>query len=277
MTVEMTPGVQAKLREKFDTAQIGLKPKITCGACSKSPGKACDKHQKVTCTSLRGGPGCGQWVSPSHMHIEFVGHANVTHRLLEIDPGWTWEPVAFAANGLPALTPDGGLWIRLTVAGVTRIGYGGADGKTGDDAVKEAVSDAIKVTAMRFGVALDLWRKEETSGKAADDAAPAPAPPPVNGRRAPQQSQRPNGPQRPAEPAAITPPPVAKEALEELAAVCKAMDYDRDMVAAVYAKGYDGENVRVATDAVKVRAFIDRLDNIDPARLKAPAVNGAAS
>ncbi len=65
--------------------------------------------------------------------------------------------------------------------------------------------------------------------------------------------------------------PVAREALEELAAVCKAMGYDRDMVATVYKAGYDGADIRKATDAAQVREFIDRLDNIDPTRLKAPA------
>ena len=49
------------------------------------------------------------------------------------------------------------LWIRLTVAGVTRIGYGHAEGKKGPDAVKETIGDSIRNAAMRFGVALDLW------------------------------------------------------------------------------------------------------------------------
>jgi len=76
----MDAEIQRKLREKFETTQIGLKPKITCKACTDSRGKACDKHPKAKCTSLRGEPGCGQWVTPAHMHIEFVGHANVTDR-----------------------------------------------------------------------------------------------------------------------------------------------------------------------------------------------------
>jgi len=48
-----------------------------------------------------------------------------------------------------------GLWIRLTIAGVTRPGFG-----CGKNA-REAISDAIRNAAMRFGVALDLWAKED--------------------------------------------------------------------------------------------------------------------
>ena len=93
--------------------------------------------------------------------LAYVGHAAVTQRLLEVDPSWTWEPVAFGADGLPVLDEQGGLWIRLTIAEVTRLGYGHANGKKGPDAIKEAIGDAIRNAAMRFGVALDLWAKED--------------------------------------------------------------------------------------------------------------------
>lgn len=88
--------------------------------------------------------------------LEYVGHAAVTDRLLAVDPDWTWEPVAFDERGLPS--SDGKhLWIRLTVCGVTRYGVG--DGSS----IKEAIGDAIRNAAMRFGVALDLWAKEDLS------------------------------------------------------------------------------------------------------------------
>ena len=86
--------------------------------------------------------------------LDFVGHAAVTDRLLAVDPEWTWEPFALDANGLPSVTASGNLWIRLTVCGVTRIGVG--DGKN----AKECIGDAIRNAAMRFGVGLDLWAKE---------------------------------------------------------------------------------------------------------------------
>ena len=34
--------------------------------------------------------------------LSFIGHADVTKMLIEIDPYWTWEPVAFTEDGLPA-------------------------------------------------------------------------------------------------------------------------------------------------------------------------------
>lgn len=93
--------------------------------------------------------------------LDFVGHAATTDRLLAVDPEWSWEPVAYDPRGLPGIDEHGGLWIRLTVAGVTRLGYGDAGGKKGPNAIKEAIGDAIRNAAMRFGVALDLWAKED--------------------------------------------------------------------------------------------------------------------
>jgi hypothetical protein len=102
---------------------------------------------------------CGGWHHPKVVHLDYVGHAALTDRLLDVDVNWTWEPVAFDPQGLPSIDKDGGLWIRLTVLGVTRLGYGDAQGKTGGDAMKERIGDALRNAAMRFGAALDLWHK----------------------------------------------------------------------------------------------------------------------
>lgn len=91
--------------------------------------------------------------------LDFVGHGFLTARLLDVDPLWTWEPFAVGDDGLPVLDEYGGLWIRLTVCGMTRIGYGDAGGCKGSNAVKEAIGDALRNSAMRFGAALDLWQK----------------------------------------------------------------------------------------------------------------------
>lgn len=95
----------------------------------------------------------GKLPKGGHM-LDYVGHAAVTDRLLTVDPDWSWEPFAVGPDGLPALDRAGNLWIKLTVCGVTRIGVG--DGKS----AKECIGDAIRNAAMRFGVALDLWAKE---------------------------------------------------------------------------------------------------------------------
>ena len=109
--------------------------------------------------------------------LDYVGHAAVTDRLLTVDPDWTWEPFALGPDGLPAPDREGNLWIRLTVCGVTRIGVG--DGKN----AKERIGDALRNAAMRFGVALDLWAKENlvefaqaAQGHRADPPPPPPAP-----------------------------------------------------------------------------------------------------
>lgn len=122
----------ARLREPFPAAQVGKLPK--------------------------GGT-----------ELDYVGHGAVTDRLLEVDPEWNWEPVAANEDGRPAFDLDAngnpvGLWIRLTVCGVTRLGFGNC--RSGQfDAEKVLIGDAIRNAAMRFGVALDLWIK----GHAEDD------------------------------------------------------------------------------------------------------------
>jgi hypothetical protein len=101
---------------------------------------------------------CGGHHHKNAVHLDYVGHAAATDRLLDADPRWTWDPVPDPASlGLP--TAPGGMWIKLTVDGVSRYGFGSADGKTGGDAIKEIIGDAIRNAGMRFGMALDLWHK----------------------------------------------------------------------------------------------------------------------
>ena len=101
--------------------------------------------------------------------LDYVGHAALTDRLLDADPNWNWEPLALDADGLPKFDGQGGLWIKLTICGVTRLGYGDAAGKKGTNAIKEAIGDALRNSGMRFGAALDLWHKGDLH---ADDETP---------------------------------------------------------------------------------------------------------
>jgi hypothetical protein len=91
--------------------------------------------------------------------LAYVGHAALTDRLLDADPMWSWEPLSMSESGLPVFDGFGGMWIKLTVCGVTRLGYGHAGTKDGGDAIKEVIGDALRNAAMRFGAALDLWHK----------------------------------------------------------------------------------------------------------------------
>ena len=122
----MTPEMQAALRKPFEPNQISVFPK-------------------------NAGAKAG---------LSYVGHAALTDRLLQADPEWTWDPVANPSSlGLPVVGTGVEMWIKLTIGGVSRYGYGDAQDKKGGNAVKEAIGDALRNAAMRFGVALDLWHK----------------------------------------------------------------------------------------------------------------------
>lgn len=140
----------ALLREPFPDHQVSKLPKPT----KKQTDEVRSDFKKGIRCKL-----CGGWHHANVVHLDYVGHAALTDRLLECDEKWNWEPVSFLDNGNPATDATGGMWIRLTVCGVTRLGYGNADGKTGGDAVKEVIGDALRNAGMRFGAALDLWHK----------------------------------------------------------------------------------------------------------------------
>lgn len=135
----MKPEDAAKLREPFPASAIGKLPK-------------------------------------AGIQLDFVGHAAVTDRLLQVDPEWSWEPFSVDEDGLPKVTvrgKDAVMWIRLTVAGVTRPGVGIAPAGS-FELEKQLISDALRNGAMRFGVALDLWSREDlNAGESGSTTAPA--------------------------------------------------------------------------------------------------------
>jgi hypothetical protein len=148
----------AKLREPFPERQISKLPKESRAQIDER------KARKQGCMVWNCAV-CGGSHHKDAVHLDYVGHAALTDRLLDADIEWNWEPMAFTPEGLPAFDRNGGLWIRLTVQGVTRPGYGSADGKSGGDAVKEIIGDALRNAAMRFGAALDLWHKGDLHGE----------------------------------------------------------------------------------------------------------------
>lgn len=154
-------GVQL-LRVPFEPHHISKLPKPTK---AQTDAVKADFKAGIRCEICKG------WHHPKVEHLDYVGHAALTDRLLDADIKWSWEPLSFDERGLPARDQNGGLWIKLTVDGVTRLGYGSADGKTGGDAVKEIIGDALRNAAMRFGAALDLWHKGELHPDMPEDAA----------------------------------------------------------------------------------------------------------
>lgn len=155
-----TENEKITMRTQFPTHQISKLPKPTK---AQTESVRANFKAGIRCTI------CGAWHHPDVIHLDYVGHAALTDRLLTVDPSWNWEPFALDEKGLPALDESGGMWIRLTVLGVTRPGYGDAQGKTGGDAMKERIGDALRNAAMRFGAALDLWHKGDLHLEDASD------------------------------------------------------------------------------------------------------------
>jgi ssDNA-binding Zn-finger/Zn-ribbon topoisomerase 1 len=158
-----------QLREPFPAEKVGKLPRATVKP------EVYRALPRVKCDT------CGGFHPAEHtIHLDFVGHADITDRLLAVDPAWNWEPIAWDEAGLPRFAANEkgqhvGLWIRLTVGGVTRLGYGSVEGGA-FDAEKQLIGDALRNAAMRFGVALDLWRKEahaEGDGSSETRSAPA--------------------------------------------------------------------------------------------------------
>lgn len=161
------------------------------------------------------------------IQLDFVGHADVTKMLIEIDPLWSWEPVAFDADGLPAYRVENGLahmagW--LTVHGVRRLGIGSV-AHSKPDLLKELASDFIRNAAMRFGICLSLWTKQEW-----DDIpshSPAPAPKPATTQM--PKSAEPQDHEPVKKPRALT--PLSTEQVEQFTKACTDKGLDPKVVA----------------------------------------------
>lgn len=160
-TEPQAPGL-ALLRQPFAANHISKLPKPTK---AQTDAVKADFRAGARCKI------CGSWHHPDVVHLDYVGHAALTDRLLDADPEWAWEPAALR-DGLPAFDQSGGLWIKLTVCGVTRLGYGHAAAKPGQDPgarEKECIGDALRNAAMRFGAALDLWHKGDLHADTDDE------------------------------------------------------------------------------------------------------------
>jgi hypothetical protein len=151
------------------------------------------------------------------MQLDFVGHADVTKMLIEIDPEWTWEPTAFDANGLPAYRVENGMahmagW--LTILGVRRLGIGSVMHNK-PDLLKELISDFIRNAAMRFGVCLALWTKQEWEDVSHTPSTPVAKPAPI----------------AKVEPAKPTDPLVSMDNIKRFVDACKAAGLNHEQIA----------------------------------------------
>jgi hypothetical protein len=151
------------------------------------------------------------------MQLDFVGHADVTKMLIEIDAEWTWEPTAFDANGLPAYRVENGMahmagW--LTILGVRRLGVGSVMHNK-PDLLKELISDFIRNAAMRFGVCLALWTKQEWEDVSHTPSTPVAKPAPV----------------AKVEPAKPTDPLVSMDNIKRFVDACKTAGLNHEQIA----------------------------------------------
>lgn len=155
---------------------------------------------------------CGSYHSTAPgVHLDYVGHAAVTDRLLEVDHAWTWKPMARRPDGGIGWVLDGearpvGLEIELTVLGVTRPGFGSVE-PGAFDAEKQLIGDALRNAAMRFGVATNLWSKAELESEIGNPEAKPVARADkktgeVRGAPSPKLPARPDPPKAPAKPQA---------------------------------------------------------------------------
>jgi Rad52/22 family double-strand break repair protein len=169
--------VWAALTRPFDADEIEKKPQpIRRGDDNKGRCEDTDRGRAYSADGVF----CGGWHAPS-VHLDYVGHAGITTRLNEVvgPDGWDWEPLAWTEDGLPRWS-NGGMWIRLTIMGTSKMGFGDPGSNTGPNGIKECIGDALRNAAMRFGVGTYLWSKSERARAAllADDPAPT-APPTI--------------------------------------------------------------------------------------------------
>lgn len=184
------------------------------------------------------------------IQLDFVGHADITKILIEIDPNWRWVPCGWD-NGRPAIHVENGMatmWGELQLLGQGRLGVGSVRADK-PDLDKELVSDFLRNAAMRFGICLSLWTKQEWDDVNHPTTAPAPA--------AKRQTKAADTIQRVAEKAAAkSNGKLSDEQVEQFLTACESKGIDPVAVSA-----NAGVNIEEATEAdlAKLRAAFKEL------------------
>lgn len=135
---------------------------------SRLPKPTSKNNEKGKCSE------CGGWHGLPAVHLDYMGHADVTLALIDVDPLWTWEPVTIdPQSGGPAIANQGGrlvMWGWLVVQGVRRLCVGTCDAGKGDPE-KELIGDLLRNGAMRFGIGTRLWSKADSADPAGSGKA----------------------------------------------------------------------------------------------------------
>lgn len=173
--------------------------------------------------------------------LDFVGHADITRILIEVDPHWNIEPVAYDEAGLPAAKKIGNMiqaGFRMTLFGQTRYCVGSVEERKSDIG-KELVSDAIRNGAMRFGISLSLWTKAEWEDLG---AAPAVTPAPRKVKAVTETK--------------VT-KPIDAETISKFIAACTNANLDHEQVADL--AGVDLKGNLTTDDLTKLREAFNQL------------------
>jgi hypothetical protein len=104
--------------------------------------------------------------------LDYVGHAEVTRRLIEIDPAYVFEPM-LDSEGRPVIYQTDKMLhgvFNLSMNGIVRTEVGSCELRK-PEVYKELYGDGLRRCAMRFGVALDLWAKSDLPQYQADNEA----------------------------------------------------------------------------------------------------------
>lgn len=113
-------------------------------------------------------PECGGYHGLPAVHLDYMGHADVTLALIKIDPEYDYGWLTKDDGSMLIANRDGRLVLEgwLEVHGKRRRCVGTAPASKGEPE-KELIGDMLRNGAMRFGVATGLWSKSD--GHESDD------------------------------------------------------------------------------------------------------------
>jgi len=155
--------------------------------------------------------------------LSYVGHADITRILISVDPHWRLVPIAWE-NGRPAcniVNDMATMWFELTLLGTARLAIGTAKANA-FDLDKQLYGDALRNGAMRFGISLSLWTKQEWEDL---DHNPAPSKPrPTAASNASEQAPKQSKPK--------TLTPLSQPQIDQFTAACETKGIDPKVVAA---------------------------------------------
>lgn len=176
--------------------------------------------------------------------LDFVGHADITRILIEIDPHWRLVPIAWE-NGRPAVNivnDMATMWFEMTLLGQARLAIGTAKANS-MDLDKVLYGDALRNGAMRFGIGLSLWTKQEWNDLDHYQQAPAPAP-----------AKKTTGPTSTKKASPTT--PLSEEQVSQFKAACDTAGFD---MAEVVAHAGINDRPLVEADLAQLRAAFKEM------------------